>query len=403
MFSFDLTPDPVTFPLLGNSAVIGLFSLLHILFAAVSVGFMILAPLLEIAGQRDPHYLTMSRSLTRFTVVIFSVSTVLAVFMVELSIGLFPLTTMWMWNQFRWPIIAAIAAFLLQLAALYPYYHYWDAIRSRHRLLHILLGWLAAFFILVWVVILDGMGSTMLTPAVEGSPWSKLLNPTWLPLVLHRFVGNLVLAGFVIAGYAGWRLKRGQSQEDDAYYVALVRTGLLIGLGAAILQPLTGLLYALRIEGASPQAYAGLVAGPYQGLLYLQFALIAGLFLGAFLLLQALHESGVAVKPIAAGLLIAALAMVAFAASPSIRRPLNWLLAAIMLWTLVRMSASRLRPPHELNRWLIQGTAVSLAVISLLTYWTMGTIRETARRPDTVRGVISLHDEARTPAADRTP
>jgi hypothetical protein len=145
------------------------------------------------------------------------------------------------------------------------------------------------------------------------------------------------------------------------------------------------------------------VAGPYQGLLYLQFALIAGLFLGAFLLLQALHESGVAVKPIAAGLLIAALAMVAFAASPSIRRPLNWLVAAIMLWTLVRMSASRLRPPHELNRRLIQGTAVSLAVISLLTYWTMGTIRETARRPDTVRGVISLHDEARTPAADRTP
>ena len=41
---------------------------------------------------------------------------------------------------------------------------------------------------------------------------------------------------------------------------------------------------------------------------------------------------------------------------------------------------------------------VGLGVVALLTYLTMGTIRETARRPDTVWKVISLHDEARQPA-----
>jgi hypothetical protein len=39
--------------------------------------------------------------------------------------------------------------------------------------------------------------------------------------------------------------------------------------------------------------------------------------------------------------------------------------------------------------------------LSVLIYVTMGTIRETARRPDTVRNMISLHDEAEHPAAFR--
>jgi hypothetical protein len=44
---------------------------------------------------------------------------------------------------------------------------------------------------------------------------------------------------------------------------------------------------------------------------------------------------------------------------------------------------------------------IGLGAVALLTYLTMGTIRETARRPDTVRNLISLQDEVRNPAALR--
>jgi hypothetical protein len=44
--------------------------------------------------------------------------------------------------------------------------------------------------------------------------------------------------------------------------------------------------------------------------------------------------------------------------------------------------------------------ALALGVLSLLVYMTMGTIRETARRPYTVRHVISLHDRVERPTAD---
>jgi cytochrome d ubiquinol oxidase subunit I len=397
--------EAISFPLIGNSLVIGLFALLHIALAGLAVGFMLLAPLLECAERVNPFYADFSRSMTRFTIVTFSVSTVLAVIMVELSIGLFPLTTMWMWNQFRWPILLAIAAFILQLAVLYPYYHYWDFFRQRFRSIHILMGFLAAFFLLVWVVILDGMGSTMLTPETDGGPWGRLLNPTWLPLVVHRFFGNLVLAGFAMAGYAGWRLSKQHGRPDESYYALLLRTGLLIGLLSLIVQPATGLLYASQIERAVPLAYDQLLQGPYRGLIYTQFFLIAGLFLGSVALLR-LTQSPAPVPPraVPAAATVCALLVVVFATAPSIRRPVTFLMAGLIIWSLYRWRAALAEVPTlDMNRPMVRGMAITMGLVSLLTYLTMGTIRETARRPDTVRGVISLQDELRQPAADRGP
>src|SRR5437870_11863678 len=146
---------------------------------------MLMAPVFEAMGRRDPPYTEFAHTVTRFTVIVFSTSSVLAVIMVELMIGLFPVTTMWIWNQFRVPIFLAIAAFFLQLFALYPYYHYWEAVRRRSIRLHIALGVVAAGFVLVWVIVLDGMGSYMLTPRQDSGAWSHVLNATWGSLILH--------------------------------------------------------------------------------------------------------------------------------------------------------------------------------------------------------------------------
>ena len=403
MSDFGSELQAITFPLIGNSFIVGVFGLLHIAFAGLAVGFMVLALLLETADRINPVYTDFSRSLTRFTVVTFSVSTVLAVIMVELFIGLFPLTTMWVWNQFRFPIFLAIGAFLLQLAALYPYYHYWDLIRRRNRRLHILLGLLAVFGILIWVVILDGMGSTMLTPDVAGGSWARLMNPTWMPLVVHRFFGNLVLAGYAMAGYAGWRLMTPRGREDESYYLQLLQTGFLIGLIALLLQPLTGLLYASQIEQAAPQAYVQLIDGRYRSFVYAQFVLIALLFLGSDAVLRASRsgESSPS-RGVQGGVLLCGLVMVVFAASPGVRRLVTFLLVGLIIWSLYRRRNALMDAPGaELNRPWVRRTAMTMSVVSLLTYWTMGTIRETARRPDTVRGIISLQDEAQTLATYR--
>jgi cytochrome bd-type quinol oxidase subunit 1 len=392
----------IEFPLIGNSLAVGLFALLHILFAGLGVGFMMLAPLAESMGETRPWLLEAARSMTRFTIVTYTASLVLAVVMVDLFIGLFPLTNQHLFNRFRYPIFVAMIAFLLQLFALYPYYHYWDALRARSPGLHRALGFLAASLILVWVAVLDGIGSYMLTPAQADGAWSRFANPTWGPLVLHRFLGNLVMAGYVMAGYAAWRLAAARGEDAD-YYARLLKMGLLIGFIMLMIQPLSGLSYAQAISASAPEAYRQLTQGRYQPMVYAQFVLIGSLFLGSHLWLHGASSTSKAGRWIVMAAGVLALAMVLSVGHPDLRRVWTFALVALSAVALYRARGlfMDVAPPEQYQRPFIRYLSAALAVIAAMTYLTMGTIRETARRPDTVRNVISLQDEATQPAAFR--
>jgi cytochrome bd-type quinol oxidase subunit 1 len=394
------TLDVMYVPLVANSVAVGVVSLLHIAFASLAVGFMILAPIAEAFGASRPFYTDMAHTLTRVTVVTYTTSLVLAVIMIELFIGLFPLTNAWLFNRFRFPVFLAIAAFFLQLLLLYPYYHYWEAIRAKAPRLHIGLGGGAAALMLVWVSVLDGIGSYMLTPTESNGRWSVLFNPTWLPLVVHRFFGNLVFAGYTIAGYGAWRLGRPHDPLNEAYYRHVLKTGLLIGLGALLLQPVTGWIYASAIQGASPQSYAQVVRGPYQALVYVQFSLIAVLLIGSHVLLRTAAGDRSTHVWVDRALIVAAALMVGSVGHPDVRRACTFAAVGLSCSSLLRWR-TRLTKPDAAgwHRPLVRGLSLGLAVVALLTYLTMGTIRETARRPYTVQGIISLHEEAEAPAA----
>jgi cytochrome bd ubiquinol oxidase subunit I len=397
--------DPIVFPLLGNSLVVGAVALLHIALASLAVAFMMLTPIAEIMGNTRPWLVEAAHAMTRFTIVTYTANLVLAVIMIDLFIGLFPLTNAHLFNYFRAPLYVATGAFLLQLFALYPYYHYWDAIRAKSPRLHITLGIVAALLMLVWVAVLDGMGSYMLTPTRSDGAWGRLSNPTWASLVLHRFLGNLVLAGYVIAGYAAWRL-RGGGEAHSGYYLRLLKAGLLIGLLTLMMQPLSGWLYANTINDAAPEAYRQLTQGSYQVLLYVQFTLIGGLFLGSHLWLQAADPDHARRhwSPLVIGMI--ALAMVLSVGHPDLRRVWTVGLVGVSAWALYRgrrlFSQTGAEDMDRLRTPVVRHLSVALALVALVTYWTMGTIRETARRPDTIRGTISLQDESKVPAVDRS-
>ena len=398
---FDLNPPSIHFPLIGNSIAVGIPSLLHIVLAGLSVGFMVLAPIFEWRGRRNQHYTDLSYAMTRFTVLVFSVSTVLAVIMVELLIGLFPVTTMWMWNQFRGPLALAIGGFLLQFAFLYPYYHFWEPIRRRSMTLHITLGAAAALLMLVWVAVLDGMGSYMLTPVSGGSTWANMRNPTWLPLGLHRLFGEFVMVGYVIAAYGVCRLGRQHEGDERGYYVFLTRIGWICGFGALMIQPFTGLLYASWIRQAAPEAYEQIIRGEYQFLAYAQFAFLGLLLVGTHWSVRAVVSRERSSRWLDGAIPTVALMMVLSVGHTALRRALLYLLVALTLWSVVRWLSGPGRPLEAASSPWLRALAVMLALLSILTYVTMGTIRETARRPYTVRALISLQDEAQYPAAGR--
>lgn len=387
-------------PLSLQTVVVGLFSLLHIALAAPAVAFMVLAPMAEAAGLRRPFFTDHARTITRFTVVTFAASSVLAVFMIELFVGLFPLTNRWLFNQFRLPLYAGSAAFVLMAVLLLAYFFWWDAIRAKSARLHIALGSLAALGALIWAALLDGMGSYMLTPVTGDSTWGSLVNPTWIPLMLHRLGGDLSLAGYLAAGYAAAMLRRRGGHPDEPYYLHFFKIAFVIGLLGLLLQPLTGLLYAVRIEAATPDAYARLIAGGYRGWVYAQFTLIGILFAGTYGIVQSAGPSHSHALWRSALVGLSAVLMVLFVGQPNVRRVFTFLLIGLTLWPFIawRRRLATL-PAAAVSRPLMRLTALMLALASLLTYLTMGVIRETTRRPDTVNGMISLRDEARARTA----
>ncbi len=389
-------------PLLNRSVVIGFFSLLHIALAAPAVALMILAPLVEWAGIRRPFFTEEARTMTRFTMATFAASSVLAVFMIELFIGLFPLTNAWVFNRFRPALYLACAAFLLMTAALLAYFFWWDEIRAKSVRLHIQVGAVAAVFVVLWAAVLDGIGSHMLTPSSAQTTWGALLNPTWVPLVLHRVGGDLATAGYLASAYAAWMMARRRGHPDEAYYLHFFKLSFGAGLLGLLMQPLTGWLYAVRIEEMAPEAYTQLVAGAYQGWIYAQFLLIGLLLFGSYAVLRA----GLPAyrPPVWRGSLfiLSTVLMIAFVGTPDLRRAFTFLAAGLLLWQTIALRHQLLAAgPQELNRPGIRFLAAGLAVVSIMTYLTMGIVRETARRPDTVRGHISLQDEAAAPAAFR--
>jgi cytochrome bd-type quinol oxidase subunit 1 len=260
--------------------------------------------------------------------------------------------------------------------------------------LHLAMGVGAALLMLVWVLVLDGIGSYMLTPVSGEGNWSDLFNPTWLPLVVHRFFGNFVIAGFAIGAYAAWRLRGASSSGTERYYLNLLKVGYAIGILSLMIQPFTGFLYASRIQATAPQAFEQVVQGPYRGLVYLQFSLIASLLFGAHLLRRAADPGGRCSFAAEALYVSGLVGMVATAEVPTLRRIITFAVVIQTFWYNYRSAAAFAAATGDLlNRPLVRRIGVALGALGLLVYLTMGTIRETARHPDTVRGLITLQDE----------
>jgi len=107
--------------------------------------------------------------------------------------------------------------------------------------------------------VIDGPTSFMNTPAVaqEGmsifqtvevaSLWDKIANYSWMPLNLHRLVGNVTFGGFIAGLIAAYMYMGSKTDEDRAYYDWMGFVGNLIGVGALLLLPFMGYLLAYEL------------------------------------------------------------------------------------------------------------------------------------------------------------
>ena len=110
--------------------------------------------------------------------------------------------------------------------------------------------------------------------------WDAVSNFTWMPLNIHRFIGNISFAGAVVAAYAGFKFMVSRTDEERAHYDWMGYTGNLVAITAFMILPFAGYWLTKEIYAFSEQLGVILMGGFLSWLWIIQALIIGILFLG---------------------------------------------------------------------------------------------------------------------------
>src|SRR4051812_25305820 len=286
----------------GVRGFTGVTMLIHIFFAELFVGFAIAAPVLQAWGARtgSPRMDRLAHSMVRFNVLTFSSGATFAVLFLVLLVGFYPRVTAALFTHFFYFLVIAMASMIISLWAMYSYYYKWDRYSVLNKRRHAALGFSMGAFIWIWMVILSGIDTFMVTGGGPnatqinegnissfGSALSGIFNPMFVELVLHRTFANLSWPAFALAAWAAFMYMRAKTEEDKAFYDWATSVGLTWGTGFLLVQPISGFFIAYAMQYAEPAnpanpnytgAYERLTQGGTSCLLYINLILVVGLF-----------------------------------------------------------------------------------------------------------------------------
>ena len=256
-------PAPAAeFPFIGNRTGVWIVAQMHILFAAFILGAPIFAVVSEWLGYKnqEPKYDRLAKEVTKVTVILYSMTALTGGLFIFVLLGTYPDFTTWFIKHF-FLVFAVIypLLFILETIILYAYFYSWDSMKGPNKARHIALGVLLNIVGTTTLFVINGPTSFMNTPVVaqEGmsifqtmevaSLWDKIANYSWMPLNLHRLVGNVTFGGFIAGLIAAYMYMGSKTEEDRAYYDWMGFVGNLIGVGALLLLPFMGYLLAYEL------------------------------------------------------------------------------------------------------------------------------------------------------------
>ena len=403
----------------GLRAFTGVTMIIHIFFAELFVGFAIAAPVLQAWGARtgSPRMDRLAHSMVRFNVLTFSSGATFAVLFLVLLVGFYPRVTAALFTHFFYFLVIAMASMVLALWAMYSYYYKWDRYSVLSKRRHAALGFAMGAFIWIWMVILSGIDTFMVTGGGPngaqitegnissfGSALSGIFNPMFVEMVLHRTFANLSWPAFAVAAWAAFMYIRSKTEEDKAFYDWATSVGLTWGTGFLLVQPISGFFIAYAMQHAEPAspadpnytgAYERLTQGGTSSLLYINLILVVGLFVlsnVAMYIGAGRHPDRGSRRPIQFFGLIAALAGLYAVSPPAIANfpffHMRYVMLLVMILAtvgaLVTYMRGRMRFRYGSPGAGYRVVLLALGVLAAVTALNMGFMKSNSRVPYTV-------------------
>ena len=252
-------------PGIGREVVMGVIWQSHMYAAAFIAGILVIASASEYMGvlTKQPRYDRFAKGAATALILIFATGSFIPIFGILALITLFPVFWSHLQNIFFWVLFAEAWAFVGQIVLIYAWYASWEKLAFRKKL-HVVIGLMAAMLVTLQFTLINVVASYMLTPSLGGSATdvaATYLNPTFVPLNMHRFVGNISFVGFVVAGFAGVRYLRSTQEEDREFFDWMGHWALVWGFGFLLLQPIIGFGYMKSIREQNTAAFDYIMLG----------------------------------------------------------------------------------------------------------------------------------------------
>src|SRR6267378_397986 len=281
------------FPVIGARAFVWITAEVHLMFAAFVLGVPMFAVVTEAIGifGGDERYDRLSKEFTRLLLVAYSATAIWGAMLVFGLSTLYPRFWAYLTAIFAPSMWVYAGLFFIESFTLYLYYYGWDRwSQGRAKWAHWVLGLLLNVWGTTVMFIANGWLTYMMSPPVgvtaETLPEkiglaNALMNATWIPINIHRLIGNAVFGGAVVAAYAGYRFLSATTDEERAHYDWMGYVGNFIAISTFIVLPFAGYWLGRGIYQYNQTMGITMMGGFKSWLWIVQAVLIGVLFLCA--------------------------------------------------------------------------------------------------------------------------
>ncbi len=274
----------------SSRVVVWVVAELHLMFGAFVLGVPIFASIVEVVGWRtgERRYDDLAHEFTRLLSAAFSTTAAFGGLLVFVLFGLYPRFMAVLAGIFHETFYVYAMLFFAEGFTLYLYYYGWERMQGRWKGLHVGLGILLNVWGTLLMLLANAWASYMMSPTgidtetlrFVGTTWQAVANPLWIPLSIHRILGNIAFGGFIVGAYAAVKFLGARSEADRAHYDWMGHVGNLVGLSALILLPFAGYYLGREVYSASAVMGNNMMGGAFSWTFIIQAALIGILFIG---------------------------------------------------------------------------------------------------------------------------
>lgn len=263
-------------PHLTAPMLIAVIATVHVLVAhyAVGGGFFLAMETAHAYKTGNRDYLAYLRRHGRFFILLTVAFGAITGVGIWWTIGLAsPLATQVLIQTFVFGWATEWVFFVVEIAAAFIFYYYWGVLDEKT---HVAIGWIYALAAWVSLVLITGITAFMLHPGAWVDPahrnfWVAFFNPQFVPQVIARTGGALLLSSLYVYLHAALALKDHAALRD----LIAARSARPALLGAAMIT-LGGLLWHYFLPESAKSILA--LAAPLNIMMALIFALTAVVF-----------------------------------------------------------------------------------------------------------------------------